>query len=117
MSDSIAAFFDELAGRGHDPRVERATGTIRFESGKGARARAWNVELRKGDIAVSQKRAAADCTLRSDEATTAGILTGRVNPTAALLRGAVELEGNPRMLILFRRLLPGPPVKRRRRKR
>ena len=96
MSDPTAMFFDELAGRGHDQRVERATGTIRIEAGKGARARGWNVELSKGDIAVSQKRAAADCTVRADEATTAGILTGRINPTAALLRGAVELEGNPR---------------------
>ncbi len=101
MSDATAMFFDELAGRGHDERVRGATGTIRIEAGKGARARGWNVELSKGDITVSQKRAAADCTVRADEATTAGIFTGRINPTAALLRGAVELDGNPRMLILL----------------
>jgi hypothetical protein len=34
----------------------------------------------------------------------------------ALLRGEIELEGNTQLLVLFRRLLPGPPRKRRRKK-
>src|SRR4051812_13884928 len=90
VSDPIAAFFDELAERGHDPRVRRGSGAVRFESGKGAKARAWHVELHKGDITVSQKRGAAHCTLRADDETTAAILSGRVNPVTAILRGTVE---------------------------
>jgi hypothetical protein len=116
VTDSIASFFDELAQRGHDPRLRRGSGAVRFESGKGARARAWHVELSKGNITVSQKRGQAHCTLRADDETTAAILSGRLNPVAAVLRGAVEVEGDTRLLVLFRRLLPGPPPKRSRRK-
>jgi SCP-2 sterol transfer family len=116
MSDPASAFFEDLARRGHDERLRRATGAIRFE-GKNARAPAWQVDLNKGDIVVSQKRAAAECTIRADDEVTAGILSGRINPLTALLRGEIELDGNPRLLVLFRRLLPGPPTKRARRKR
>jgi hypothetical protein len=116
MSDIAAAFFEELASRGHDPRLRRASGVVRLEVGKGKRARVWHVELRKGDILVAPGKGAADCTVRGDEPTIEGIVAGRINPVTALLRGQIELEGDTRLLVLFRRLLPGPPRKRRRKK-
>jgi hypothetical protein len=116
MTDSTAVFFDELAQRGHEPRLARAKGIVRVEAGKGSRARVWHVELKKGDIVVSPGRGAADTTLRADEQTLEGIVSGRINPVAALLRGQIELEGDTQLLVLFRRLLPGPPVKRTRRR-
>jgi hypothetical protein len=33
---------------------------------------------------------------------------GKVNAFAAALRGAIAVEGDPRLLVLFQRLLPGP---------
>ena len=40
---------------------------------------------------------------------------GKASPVAAVLRGTLDVDGNWRLLSLFRRLLPGPPeVKRRR---
>jgi hypothetical protein len=117
MSDQAAAFFQELAQRGHDPRLARATGVVRLEVGNGRRARVWHVELKKGDILVAPGKGDADCTIRADEPTVEGILAGRVNPVTALLRGQIELDGDTQLLVLFRRLLPGPPAKRRRRKK
>jgi hypothetical protein len=108
------AFFAELAERGHDPRLARANGVVRLEVGKGKRARVWHVELRKGDIVVVPGKGAADCTIRADEPTVEGILAGRINPVTALLRGEIELDGDSRLLVLFRRLLPGPARKRSR---
>jgi putative sterol carrier protein len=117
MTDGTAAFFEELARRGHDPRLARATGVVRLEARKGAHARVWHVELGKGDIVVAPGRGAADCTLRADEQTLEGVLSGRVNPVTAVLRGQIELEGDTRLLVLFRRLLPGPPRKRTRKRK
>jgi putative sterol carrier protein len=114
MSDLAATFFQELATRGHDPRLARASGVVRLEVGKGRRARVWHVELRKGDILVAPGKGAADCTIRADEPTIEGILAGRINPVTALLRGQIELDGNTQLLVLFRRLLPGPARKRTR---
>ena len=39
-----------------------------------------------------------------------GMVTGRVNAMAAALRGVVSLEGDPTLLVLFQRALPGPPA-------
>jgi ubiquinone biosynthesis protein UbiJ len=114
MSDGATAFFEELAKRGHDPRLARANGVVRLEVGKGKRARVWHVELRKGDILVVPGKGDADCTIRADEPTIEGIIAGRINPVTALLRGQIELEGDSRLLVLFRRLLPGPARKRSR---
>jgi hypothetical protein len=112
MSDGTQAFFDELAKRGHDPRLKRATGVVRLEVGKGARARVWHVEMKKGDIVVAPGKGAADTTIRADEQTIEDIVSGRINPVTALLRGQIELDGDSRLLVLFRRLLPGPARKR-----
>ncbi|MGZ8694301.1 MAG: SCP2 sterol-binding domain-containing protein [Gaiellaceae bacterium] len=108
MTDGTAAFFDELAKRGHEPRLARATGVVRLEVGKGAKARVWHVEFQKGDIVVAPGRGPADCTLRADEQTLEDIVSGRISPVTALLRGQIELEGDTRLLVLFRRLRPGP---------
>ena len=112
MTDGTAAFFDELAQRGHEPRLARATGVVRLEVGTGAQARVWHVEMKKGDIVVKPGRGAADTTIRADEQTIEDIVSGRINPVTALLRGQIELEGDSRLLVLFRRLLPAPARKR-----
>ena len=36
-----------------------------------------------------------------------GMVTGRVNAMAGALRGVVSLEGDPTLLVLFQRALPG----------
>ena len=38
---------------------------------------------------------------------------GTVNATAAVLRGEVAIDGNWELLVLFQRLLPGPPGSRK----
>ena len=111
------AFFAELAARGHDPRLARASGIVRLEVGKGRRARVWHVQLNKGDIVVAPGEGPADCTIRADEPTMEGIVAGRISPVTALLRGQIELEGDTQLLVLFRRLLPGPARKKTRRKK
>jgi putative sterol carrier protein len=117
MMGGATTFFEELAARGHDPRLAGASGVVRLEVGKGKRARVWHVELKKGDIVVAPGKSTADCTIRADEPTVEGIVAGRINPVAALLRGELEVEGDTQLLVLFRRLLPGPARKQQRRKK
>ena len=40
------------------------------------------------------------------------LANGEVNAMAALLRGAIAVEGDPQLLVMFQRLLPGPPGSR-----
>jgi putative sterol carrier protein len=47
--------------------------------------------------------------VRTDSGVFDGIASGEVNAFAAVLRGAVTLEGNPGALVLFQRVFPDPP--------
>ena len=107
MSSTTAEFFDGLAQRGHEPLVRKATGTIRFElidRGKTAR---WNVAIVKGDISVSHENGEADCVVRAETQVFEGMVAGEINPMAAMLRGTVEVEGDPELILLFQRLFTG----------
>ena len=58
---------------------------------------------------MSRRHAKADCTIRTDRELFVGMVTGRVNAMAALLRGQVGVEGDPNLLLQFQRLFPSPP--------
>jgi len=112
-SDAAAVFFDALGERGHEPALEYVTGSVAFELANGRGRRRWRVDVRKGDVAVSRAAGPADCTFRAGEDVFRKIITGRSSPMTAVLRGEVAVEGDPRMLLLFRRLLPTPGRRRR----
>jgi putative sterol carrier protein len=112
VADTTAAFFDRLPGS--HPGLKRASGTVAVEVVNGRSRRRWLIEIDKGEVTVSRSPGAADVTLRAPDDVFRAIAGGRTSPTAAVLRGTVEVEGNPRLLVLFRRLLPGPPKRRRR---
>ena len=114
MTDATTEFFEGLDARGHEPLLEKATGTLRIELSNGKRRAPWLVTVKKGDVTVSHKNMKADCVARMDRALFEQIVTGRENATAALLRGLVTVEGKPQLLVLFQRLFPGPPAGRKR---
>lgn len=114
MADATQTFFGELGERGHEPLLEKAKGTIRFELKRGKQTDRWFVAIDKGDVSVSRKNAAADGTVRARRELFDGLARGEVNAMAAVLRGALEFEGDPELLVLFQRLFPGPPAKGKR---
>jgi putative sterol carrier protein len=114
MTDATTEFFEDLDARGHEPLLEKATGTLRIELSNGKTKARWFVTVKKGDVTVSHANAKADCVARMDQALFDQIVTGRENATAALLRGLVAVEGNSQLLVLFQRLFPGPPKGRKR---
>ena len=105
MSDTSAAFFDQLAQRGHVPGAETMRGTVRFDLRSGKRTMRWLVSVDRGAVTVSRRNAAADAIVRADEALFDGLVRGDVNAMAALLRGALTIEGDGGLLLLFQRLL------------
>ena len=106
MSET-ADLFESLSRRGHEPLLEQAQGTLRFELENGKPQR-WLVELDKGDVVVSHANRKADATIRADAQLFNRIVRGEVNAMAAVLRGAVTVEGDPQLLMLFQRVFPGP---------
>jgi putative sterol carrier protein len=112
MIDPTAEFFQELGRRGHEPLLAKGTGTVRFDLADGTRTDRWFITLDRGAVSVSRKNVAADCVVRTDKALFGAMASGDVNPMAALLRGELTLEGDPELLVLFQRVLPGPSTRR-----
>ena len=116
-STTTEAFFDELASRGHEPLLRRATGTARFDLVDGSRTERWLLAIKKGEIAVSRRNAHADCVLRADKAAFDRLVAGKQNMVAAVLRGDAALMGDMKLLVLVQRLFPRPSRRRAQRAR
>ena len=114
MADATARFFDALGERGHEPLLEKATGTLRFDITQGSRVDRWFVSIARGDVAVSKKGGDADVVVRVERGLFEKLARGRENAFAAMLRGAIGIEGRPQLMVLFQRLLPSPPRRRSR---
>jgi putative sterol carrier protein len=108
MTDATTAFFQDLGARGHEPLLEKATGTMRFDLSNGKRTR-WLVTIEKGHVKTSHGNSRADCIASADKAVFEEIVKGEMNAMAAILRGLIHVEGDPELLVLFQRLFPGPP--------
>lgn len=107
--DPIELFFEDLARRQHEPLLQRASGTVRFDISNGEAVEHWQVSIRAGDIRVSRKDGKADATIQAERPLFAKMVTGRANALAAVLRGAATCEGDLGLVILFQRLFPAPP--------
>ena len=113
-SDAIAEFFAELDRRGHEPLLENARGSARFDVTDGKQTDRWLLTIEKGDLAVSRKNAAADCVVRVDRAAFERAVKGKFNLMAAVLRGEFTIGGDLGLLVLLQRLFPRPSRRRRR---
>ena len=109
VADATGDFFAELGRRGHEPLLQKLTGTFRFDV-TGGRDEHWFVDVRKGDVTVSRRTVEADCSVRSDRDVFDAVVAGEANALAATLRGAVVIDGDIGLLAGFQRLFPGPPA-------
>jgi len=108
-SDPVAAFFDELGRRGHEPLLRKVSGRIRFDPGHAAHAEPWLVTVNKGDLTVTHDSAPADCTVRGDPSVFQELVGGRGNFIAAVLRGALACHGDLELMFAIQRIFPAPP--------
>ena len=69
----------------------------------------WLLTIDHGSIEVSRSDAPADAVLRTDRAFFERMLTGEANPFTAALRGRLRTDGDVRLILAFKSVLPGPP--------
>jgi len=110
MAESTREFFERLAAAGRVPSLAGVSGTLLIEILEEGRAERWYVTLKKGAATVSRNGAAADCHLTADAGTFSAIVAGRMNAMAALLRGAIRVDGRAALLAALQRLFTGAGV-------
>ena len=106
MAGNIEAFFERLGG--HDTGLAHTTGTIRIDLEDDGQIERWLISIRDGDVSVSRRNAKADCVLRMGRSVFEGMVAGKVNSLAAVIRGIVTIEGHPGLVVRLQRLFPGP---------
>ena len=112
MTDATPPLLETLGKRGSDdPLLAKARGTVRFDivNGRGRGTESWLVRFDKGNIKVSRGAGRADTVFRASRDVFDDLGTGKENAFTARLRGAIDVEGDMRLAVLFQRLLPNPP--------
>ncbi|SCL18105.1 Putative sterol carrier protein [Micromonospora rhizosphaerae] len=109
MTDPIAEFFDGLYRRGHERRLEKRSGIMRFDLACGEQVEHWVLAIDGGDLSVSREARDADCVLYSDRDFFGRVVAGEAKPLTAMVRNDIRVEGKLSLFIMFERLLPGPP--------
>ena len=108
MKDDVEDFFSELAEQGHVAMLAATTGTVRFDLVDGDRTDHWRVAITRGRVDVEHRGGPADCGVRADRVWFERLLRGEENAIAAVLRGALDIEGDVEVLFAVQRIFPGP---------
>jgi len=101
------SLLDALADLSHERPVP-ADGIVRFDVGDGGRADTWYLTIAKGVVTVSRQGGEPDCVVTGDATTFDAVLSGRTNGMAAVLRGALDVQGKFVLMTALQRLFPGP---------
>jgi putative sterol carrier protein len=108
MADATAEFFEGLSTRGSEPLLGKTKATVRFDIADDGRTDQWLVGINDGALDVSHAAGDADCVISADKASFDKVASGRTNAMAALLRGSINVEGDPRLIVRVQRLFPAP---------
>ena len=104
------ALLDALAQRSRERPVKAFTGLVRFDVVDGDTTEHWYLECRKGVVTVALEGDEPGCVVRGDLATFEAVLGGTSNLMAAVLRGALQIDGESFLLLGLRRLFPHEDV-------
>ena len=108
MADATAAFFEDLSKRRAEPLLGKTKATIRFDIADGARTDHWLLGIDHGVLDVSRSSGDADCIIRAEKVAFDKVASGQTNAMASFLRGAIAIDGDPRLLVRVQRLFPAP---------
>jgi len=108
VPDATVDFFEGLAKRAHEPMLGKTKATVRFDIADGGRTDHWLLGIEDGALDVSRGSGEADCVIVADKAAFDRVAAGKTNAMAALLRGAIAVEGDPRLIVRVQRLFPAP---------
>ncbi|MEU7176493.1 SCP2 sterol-binding domain-containing protein [Micromonospora tulbaghiae] len=114
MTDATGDFFQKLAHRHHDRRLQAIDhGSVRFDISDRGRARHWLVRIARGRIWVAQVDSprGGDAVVEADSSVFDRIARGEAYFLTTVLRGEATVIGSPHLFATVRKLFPPPPYR------
>jgi putative sterol carrier protein len=109
MAELDESLLETLAERSQEQPITAFNGIVRFDVRDGDRVDEWYLTIAKGIVTVARKGGEPDCVLAGDVTTFDAVLSGKANAMAAILRGALDVQGKVVLLTALQRLFPGSP--------
>ena len=88
---TVQEFFEGLPSRVTPERVEGMNNTYVFDI---AGAGTWTVDVRDGQVNVTEGGGEGDCTISASEENFERIVNGEQNPTTAYMSGKLKIKGD-----------------------
>jgi putative sterol carrier protein len=109
VTDVTAMFFEGIDRRGHEPLLEKASGTVRIDLQGETYTDHWVLTIDHGDVSVVRDQRDADGIVGTSPELFERLIRGEENAVAAMLRGDMTVIGNLQLILRLERLFPGPP--------
>jgi putative sterol carrier protein len=105
MARSVQQIFQIAAQRGFNERLQRVTGSYRFDI-EGDKS--YRVEVDHGRITVRQDEGPADCVIGCTSDDFSRFADGEQNMLTAFMQGRVRIDGDLALAKMLYGILPGP---------
>ena len=106
--DPTSEFFENMSHQRHFPLLEKLEGVVEFDITNDKKTDHLRVRIDHGEIGVADQTTKVDCVVKAERTLFNDILRGEENVMASVLRGDVQIEGDPRYVVPLQRLLPSP---------
>ncbi|WP_422752529.1 SCP2 sterol-binding domain-containing protein [Micromonospora sp. WMMD708] len=108
MGTSVAEFLDRWDGGRRPDLPETTSGTLRLDAAEDGHTAHWRLTIRDQRVEVTRSADDADLVVRADREVFDRLASGRTHLATALLRNDLSVRGNMRLLMMLRRIFPGP---------
>ncbi|MET8352339.1 MULTISPECIES: SCP2 sterol-binding domain-containing protein [unclassified Micromonospora] len=108
MGVTVAEYLRQLDSGRRTDLPETTSGTLRLDAREDGRTEHWYLTVADQHVRVTQSSDDADLVIRADPAVFDRLASGETHVATALLRNELTVQGNLQLLLLLRRIFPGP---------
>ncbi|MFC3501645.1 SCP2 sterol-binding domain-containing protein [Micromonospora krabiensis] len=109
MVRSVADYLRKLGPGRRLDLPEATAGTVRLDAREDGHTEHWYLTIADQHVDVGRSSDDADLVVRADRAVFDDLAAGQLHVSAALLRNDLTVQGDIRLLMMLRRIFPGPP--------
>ncbi|MEH0974535.1 SCP2 sterol-binding domain-containing protein [Micromonospora sp. CPCC 205546] len=110
---ATGAFFEQLAAVGHEPRLCKVHGRVRFDIRDGDQVERWLLDIDHGRLRITRDDGPAGTVITVSAEVAEAMSRGEMNGLAGIARGEIQVDGDLGLALRVGRLFPAPPDSRR----